>query len=399
MPLLDPLKPTESNVKYGHLFMISTSAISSATDPQIACSELKAQLDLSVMTTIIFYCASSFDLSLLADAINSHFPDNECVGCTTAGEFNGAGYETDTIVAVGFHDSCFAIQSTLIENLTEFSTFDAQKTINSLRESIAEKALACIDSNSFIFSIVDGLSAKEEVFLTNLDTFTNGIPHFGGSAGVGLDGNKTHVFYDGKFRTSAAIVMFINTKQKFSIFSVNHVDQCRSKLVVTDADARTRQVFEINGEPAASVYAELMGLSVDELDAEVFSLHPLAVKIGRDYYIRSIQRVNKAFYSLSFYCAVDKGIVLNEVSLVDINMPLLKKLESIRNSLGSPHMVMGCDCFLRRIASVSKGVIDKTHAIQSEFNLVGFNAYGEHINGLHLNQTFTGVYISEEAYE
>lgn len=379
--------------------MISTSAISYSKDPLEACIEIKAQFDLSLVTTIIFYCASSFDLSLLADAINSQFPDNECVGCTTAGEFNGGGYETDTIVAVGFHDSSFAIQSTLIENLSKFSILDAQKTINSLRESIAKKALAPLDSHSFIFSLVDGLSAKEETFLTNLDTFTNGIPHFGGSAGAGLDGSKTHVFYDGKFRTSAAIVMFFNTRQKFSIFSVNHVNQCKSKLVVTDADARTRQVFEINGEPAASVYANLIGLKVEELDAEVFSLHPLAVKIGDDYYIRSIQQVNDAFYSLSFYCAVDKGIVLNEVSLVDINKPLLDKLHTIRNSLGSPHMVMGCDCFLRRIASVSSGVFYKTQAIQSEFNLVGFNAFGEHINGLHLNQTFTGVYISKEAYE
>ena len=91
---------------------------------------------------------------------------------------------------------------------------------------------------------------------------------------------------------------------------------------MTDADPNTRQVFEINGEPAASVYSNMLGVPIDALEHEVFSLHPLAVKIGGEYYIRSIQRVNKDFYSLSFYCAVDIGIVLNEVELIDINHPL-----------------------------------------------------------------------------
>ena len=92
--------------------------------------------------------------------------------------------------------------------------------------------------------------------------------------------------------------MLINTVQKFSVFSVDHVKNSLSKLVVTDADPNTRQVFEINGEPAASVYADLLGLDVNDLEHEVFSLHPVAVKIAGNYYIRSIQRVNKDLVSL-----------------------------------------------------------------------------------------------------
>ena len=102
---------------------------------------------------------------------------------------------------------------------------------------------------------------------------------------------------------------------------------------------------------------------------------------------------------MSFYCAVDIGIVLNEVDLLDINAPLLKKLESIKNHLGEPHVVMGCDCFLRRLEVASKDQSLETQHIQQQYKLVGFNAYGEHINGMHLNQTFTGVYISQEHYE
>lgn len=378
---------------------ISTTAITHASDPHIACLELKAQLDLNQVSTLIFYCSSSYELDALAFNINQHFPDNECVGCTTAGEFAFEGYETNTIVVVAYHDSHFAIQTTLVENLTSFDLLDAQQIMNTLKKEMAPKAIAPLDSQSFLFSLVDGLAAKEEEFLITFDSCSAGLPHFGGSAGDGLNLNKTYVFYNGKFRHSAAIIMLINTVQKFSVFSVNHVKDSLSKLVVTDADPNTRQVFEINGEPAASVYADLLGLEVNDLEHEVFSLHPVAVKIAGQYYIRSIQRVNKDFYSLSFYCAVDIGIVLNEVDLLDINAPLLKKLESIKNHLGEPHVVMGCDCFLRRLEVASKDQSLETQHIQQQYKLVGFNAYGEHINGMHLNQTFTGVYISQEHYE
>lgn len=384
---------------YKNVFMLSTTAISHASDPYSACVELKAQLNLSAISTIIFYCSSAYELDALAASINTLFPNQECVGCTTAGEFNKAGYETNSIVAVGFHNEFFAIQTMLVENLANFSIIEAQNMMNQLKGDMSHKALAPIDTHSFIFSLVDGLAAKEEEFLIAFDACTKGIAHFGGSAGDNLNLNKTYVFHQGKFHSSAALIMLINTPQKFSVFTVNHVSDSLGKLVVTDADPSTRQVFEINGEPAATVYADLLGMEIDDLANEVFSLHPLAVKIGGDYYIRSIQRVNKNFNSLSFYCAVDIGIVLNEVSLCNINEPLFSQLDKIRNTLGQPHMVMGCDCFLRRLEVESKSLYDETQAIQSEFNVVGFNAYGEHINGLHLNQTFTGVYISEDAYE
>ena len=46
----------------------------------------------------------------------------------------------------------------------------------------------------------------------------------------------------------------------------------------------------------------------------------------------------------------------------------------------------------------SKKLEKDTRQLQKDFNLIGFNAYGEHLNGVHLNQTFTGVFISKELH-
>lgn len=378
--------------------MFTYQAISNKSDASAACLELYQKLHQANTEIILFFCSSLFDLDVVAEQMQKLFVDKTCLGCTTAGEFAANGYETQTIIAVGFDTDYFSFSYSFVEDIQNFSIIDAQKVMQYLQADLKRKAVAPIANQSFIVSLVDGLSSAEEEFLVNFDTATQNFPHFGGSAGDDQGLNQTYIYYDGNFKTTSAVVIMFNTSLKFSVFSTHHVIDSVQKLIVTDADPKTRQVFEINGEPAAEVYARTLGLSVEELEPEVFSIHPLAVKVRGEYYIRSIQRVNKDFNSLSFYCAVDIGIVLNEVELTDINAPLRQLLEFKKNGLGPPAMVLGFDCFLRRLEVTEKKLEDDTLKLQKDFNLVGFNAYGEHLNGVHLNQTFTGVYLSKELH-
>ncbi|MCY1353505.1 hypothetical protein D9M69_398470 [compost metagenome] len=62
--------------------------------------------------------------------------------------------------------------------------------------------------------------------------------------------------------------------------------------------------------------------------------------------------------------------------------------------LGPPLLTIGCDCFLRRLELEDD---PETLAFTSEVlrrqRVIGFNSYGEQFNGMHINQTFTGVAI------
>jgi hypothetical protein len=377
---------------------ISYQAISKQSNTLAAVQDIYTQLHDAQTDVILFFCSSQYDLPVLAKEMQRVFADVLCIGCTTAGEFAGEGYETNSITALGLHRDYFQVSCRYVENMQGFTLIEAQDVMQQLLADMRPKALAPVESQSFIISLLDGLSALEEEFLITFDMATKGIPHFGGSAGDDIDLDSTYIYYDGEFRSAAAIVLLVNTTQKFSVFSVNHVDHSLAKLVVTDADPKTRQVFEINGYPAAEVYADTLNVSVDDLEAELFSIHPLAVKVRGEYYIRSIQRVNKDFNSLSFYCAVDVGIVLNEVSLRDINEPLANALAENELHFGKPSFVLGCDCFLRRLEEMTKGTGQAIAALHRQYNMIGFNAYGEHVNGVHLNQTFTGVYISQEHF-
>ena len=166
-----------------------------------------------------------------------------------------------------------------------------------------------------------------------------------------------------------------------------------------DVDAASRTVFELNAEPAALEYARLLNIEVKDLCPTVFALNPLAVKVGGQYYIRAIQKVNEADMSLTFYCAVDVGIVLTAVEMHNILAPITEKLDELSTRLGKAELVIACDCVLRRLEIKHKYLNNKVQKLNSEHNVAGFNSYGEHINGVHLNQTFTGVYIAGDGDE
>ncbi|MAD15448.1 MAG: GfdT protein [Alteromonadaceae bacterium] len=370
------------------------TAITRSIDPAIAAQELRQQLSNPHITFVLFYCSSVYSLQRLASNMASAFEGFDLVGCTTAGEITPNGYEQHSIIAIGFSASYFAISTQIVESMENFTLIDAQETINKLTENCYVKKLAAIKNNSFLLTLLDGLSADEEQFLVTLNSASGGIPHFGGSAGDDIHLATTHVFYQGSFYQNAAIVLMVNTPCAFEVFSCNHIKYPTSKVVVTAADADSRTVFELNAEPAALEYARLLNVAVGELSPELFALHPLAVKVGGQYYIRSIQKVNEADFSLTFYCAVDVGIVLSTVVMDDIFASLSSELSRMTYQYGEPELVLTCDCFLRRLEIEQRQQLQQAKELQQRYNIRGFNTYGEHIDGTHLNQTFTGVFIA-----
>ena len=374
-------------------------AVSKSIDALKASEELQKQLNHPDIDFVLFYCSAVYQLDELAAAMTKCFKNIDIVGCTTAGEFTRGGCEQKSIAAIGFSSKYFTINAKQVESMANFDIVDAQNTINELTEKCRLKEFAPIKENSFLLTLIDGLSTKEEQFLQALNSATGGIPHFGGSAGDDVNLANTHVFYQNKFHQQAAIVILINTKCPFEVFNCNHIKCPTEKLVVTEASIDNRTVYELNAMPAAIEYAKLLNIDINDLTPEVFSLHPLAVKVGGQYYIRSIQKVNVDDLSLTFYCAIDVGIVLTAVDMDDIFNSLNTKLENITQRFGKPELVLACDCFLRRIEIEQKELREQAKSLYAKYNIAGFNSYGEHINGIHLNQTFAGVFIAGNEFK
>ncbi|MFC3390894.1 nitric oxide-sensing protein NosP [Aidingimonas halophila] len=371
---------------------IVRTAYSDSHDPRQAANALALALTHDQLGFVLFFCSAEYPLDALGLALDEAFADVPVSGCTTAGEITPAGYGRGCIVAMGFDRRHFAMSLALVEDLARFDLERAQRLTDSLLSDCRRQALAPISGHSFALTLLDGLSSSEEQVLATLDAALGSIPSFGGSAG---DDNRlahTHVYHGGRFHSQAAVVAMFNTDMPFEVFTTHHLRSRCEKLVVTAIDRAQRRVNELNAAPAAEEYARLVGCSVTELDESIFARFPLAVKIGDHHYVRSIQRANPDG-SLSFYCAVETGIVLTAMEPASILDDLETIFVDLEARLGRPELIIGCDCFLRRLELETLGQVDAASRLMTRYGVVGFNTYGEQHHGMHINQTFTGVVI------
>ena len=361
------------------------------TDEVEAVTDLHSQIEQrNNIHTVLFFCSPQYNLERLGAALKSQF-SCQLIGCTTTGEITSQGYLEGGIVAAGFSSGEINIQSCFIPSLKDFSIKDAQEIADSFTNRLVHSKE--LDKETmFGMLLIDGLSITEEKVISFIYNKFKGVSLIGGSAGDELQLKETKIYSDGQFLSNAAVFTLFETSLPFSIFYTQHFIPTDTKMVITRSDPEKRIVYEINAEPAAQEYTRLLGISRSELKPEYYSQYPLMIRIADSWHIRSIQRVNEDD-SLSFYCAIDTGLVLTLSKGADIISNLDKKLKEISRKIDGPQLIVMFDCILRKLEIQEKKLEDKMKDVLKNYNCLGFNTYGEQLNSTHINQTMTGVII------
>lgn len=367
-------------------------AHSRAHDARQAVQQLHAGLKQDDIGLVIFFCSSDYDLDALADEMNRLFAGVNVVGCTTAGEIGPAGYCQKSLAGASFGRSACSAVSGRLDNLQQFEIGRGQAFAHAVLQQMEALAPAADPSNTFAFLLIDGLSVREEPVVRTLQAVLGRIPLIGGSAGDDMKFARTCVFHDGAFHSDSAVLLLASTDLPFRTFKTQHFVSDKERLVVTEADAVHRVVKEINGLPAAAEYARVVGTTADKLSPEYFAAFPVVVVIDGTDYVRSIQKFGPDG-SLTFYCAIDEGLVLRVAHGLDLVANLEHTFEGLRAEIGKPEIVFGCDCILRNLEMTQSGLREKVGNILESNNVIGFSTYGEQYGGVHVNQTFTGVAI------
>jgi hypothetical protein len=328
----------------------------------------------------------------MAADLQREFGTLPLIGCTTAGEIGPLGYMEGGMSGLTLGRADLTFEIGLIEGVSQLDTRRGQAFAYGLRQRLAQRIDSFDPARCFALLLIDGMCGHEEHVARAIHDGLGGIPMVGGSAGDGLNFQQTSVLYDGRFWHDAAVLLVAATPHPFISFKTQHFVCDPQRMVVTAAIPERRVAIEINGFPAAQEYARAIGLSLDQLNPTVFSANPMVVKIGGADFVRSIQKVNSDG-SMTFFCAIDEGIVFNIAKGIDLLENLNELFDDVRRRIGPPRLVIGCDCILRRLELTQNGSIDKASAILRHNNVIGFSTYGEQFHGLHVNQTFTGIAI------
>ena len=344
------------------------------------------------MSLVLFFCSSRYDLDALAGELNQLFRGVPIVGCTTAGEIGQAGYHSHSISGISFPRSHFSAVAGLLGPLQSCEVGAARDLMQELKRQLAHNSGTAATGSDFAFLMVDGLSTREEVLVGALQSSLGDIPLVGGSAGDDLRFEQTSVFHEGRFHCDHAVVVLVHSLCPVLPWKTQHFVATDQRLVITGADPERRRVTEINGLPAAPEYARLTGVDVNDLSPDRFASSPVVVLVNGREYVRSIQRAQPDG-SLIFFCAIEEGLVMRVARGVDLIENLNAELNDIQQQLGGLQVILACDCTLRKLELVQRGLREQAGALVRRHNIVGFNSYGEQFEGVHVNQTFTALAI------
>ncbi|WP_052134288.1 FIST N-terminal domain-containing protein [Sphingomonas sp. 37zxx] len=371
------------------------SAWTSDPDPDAAAQAIFAALDPQSLAGVILFCSSRYPVEPLAQAILQRCDGVTVIGCTSSGEITADGFVEGSIVAIGFPASDFSLCATRFDALDDLEASQAQAAVRSLVASAAEGSRQFGDDvhHAAIF-LVDGLSHREEMLTVTLQDALGPIPLIGGSSGDGFAFRETFVLDSDGFHCDAALVAILSTRRRLHVFRSQPYLPGSIKMVITGADPVARIVHEINAEPAADEYARLAGVRRSDLGPQIFASRPPMVRAGGEHYVRSIQSANDDG-SLTFYCAIDEGLVLTLGAATNIVGDMQALFTDLQHAVGGIDQILGFNCVLNQVEIEQQQLSRQVAQLMIVNRVVGFNSYGEQFHALHVNQTFSGLAIGQ----
>jgi len=359
------------------------SAMSHRPDAADAIADLREQLGDTADLFAVFV-GPGYDLAV-AGAAMSAWCAGRVIGCTSSGNIGPNGFEAGGISAVALSGGGLRTHTVAIGPLN-----DVTQAVERAAPGIAELRAAWEGADGFVIVLADGLSQREDQLVAELMAALGDVPIIGGSAGDALTFTHTAVYHDGEFRPGIATATMVTLQAPFRLFRLQHHQATDHVLVATGASPERRVIEGFNGRPAAEAYAEAVGVEVADLDAPIFSAHPLMLQAGGGSWVRSIATANDDG-SLSLFAAVNVGDVLRVGRSARILETLEDRFAELSDTLGGLSGVLTFDCVLRRLEFEDHGLAEQVGQILSRNKAAGFSTYGEQFNGMHMNQTLVAV--------
>lgn len=297
--------------------------------------------------------------------------------CSSSGEYTNKGYVNGVISGFEYDYSngeIVEIKYPPIESIQEL-----KKAYSKVKNN----------NNAYMLLLCDGLSNMEETILSTFYFMEPNFKIIGGSAGDNLQFKETFIFIGSKRVKNVAI--FVNSKLKTSIIKENIYTKTGKTLLVTDADVINRTVKTFNYKPAATEYANALGVSEGDLPKH-FMNHPLGKAYEDDIFIASPMKVNSD-KSITFYCELMANTYVHVLKPED---PITVLRKTVENAPFKPSFVFSINCILRSLKFIEENTWKEFDKELLRFcnNTTGFISYGEQYYKYHSNQTM--VMLLEE---
>lgn len=368
------------------------SAFSAAAASDAAADELLAQFSDFAATSprcILFFAALSHDGAVLGRRLQARFPEAQIVGCSGNGEFTEQGWGKGGVAALALGGDLIARAASVLAVHTPGLEASIVGATQRLGAQLGTE-LRLLDPARWVgIALLEGAKGQEERLNEALGNAAPLLSFVGGSAGDNITFTGTWVFAEGRLERDASALLVVEMLAPFTIVKTCNFIATPVELTITRTDTQRRLILELDGQPAAQRFAEVIGAKVEELSFAHFIANPLGLMIDGEAWLRSGIRVEGS--ALFFACAVLEGMTLHLMKAIDLVADTKDALNRAALPLGGPpRAAVLFNCAYRMLEAQLKGVEQPYHKALSQLVHAGLHTNGESYLG-HINQTLTGI--------
>ncbi|MCK6592351.1 MAG: FIST C-terminal domain-containing protein [Polyangiaceae bacterium] len=345
------------------------SARSALADPHEVADDLVEQLGPVVPKLVTLFASRDRDQIALNRAVRARLPDDtRLIGATTAGEIDRDGMHVGTVV-LGAMSGDFEVGLGIGKGLSRDAMGAGVQAVGSACRELGIMP-ADLDPRSNVGLVIDdGYENKKG------------------------DGGSALLHVDGQVTNDAALVALFSTGTPWAAVRSHWYEPTGEMVTITKVDDTCRRVLEIDGKPAVKRYQEILGVEPSELDfikPRGFATRPTALRVGREYFIRS-PWTPLDDGSILFANLLEEGMELELMRLGDIGGMTRKFFEEeVPRRVPSPTAALVFHCSGRSVFAESVG---KTQELSAAFSAAppcaGFNVNFEVYCGFQINATLT----------
>ncbi|WP_164008881.1 FIST signal transduction protein [Pyxidicoccus trucidator] len=366
-------------------------------EPDAAAEDLLSQLGGTHPRLVTMFASRERDQVALNRAVRARLPQGtRLIGATTAGELDNTGIHEGSVVLSALSGD-FEVGLGLGSGLSVDAIGAGAAAIKRACEDLGVRQQD-LDPRRYVGLVIDDgfRYKKEELLLGILEKSQTLVLVGGGASDDNRDPAKQSalVHVDGEVAGDAVLVALFKTNAPWAALRSHWYVPTGEKLTITRVDESHTRALEIDGQPAAKRYAEILGVEdVNQLEFGTphgFAVRPTALRVGREYFIRAAWKPQEDG-SILFANLLEEGTELELMKMGDMaGMTRAFFTEELPRRVQNPQAALLFHCGGRMwYASATNTVSQLAETLKAAPTAAGMNVHFEIYSGFHINTTLT----------
>jgi hypothetical protein len=322
---------------------------------------------------VVLFFAPSRPGAEVVQRLSARWPTAKIIGCSTAGEIATGRAQNNSVVAATLPKTFVPRAAVACADYSRGVARGIGEAVARLEETL--EPLGRLDPQRYVGLIfIDSTHGLEEATHIELGNRAPLLPFVGGSAGDDLAFKKTEVVTSSGATCHGCALMVLEVARPFRVARACHFVPTAVHHRVTRIDGR--RLIELDGEPAAMVYARHLGCTPETLSMDKLFMNPAGIVIDGQAWVRQANPPVVDHGAITLGCEVALGAELYFLQRrTDLVSHLNEEIAAARAELGEIRGALLFDCALRRLE------LEATHEKERYVQLIDFPAAGFHTHG------------------